>query len=123
MENKFRAWNKKNKKWVDGLFSFFMKGKDVGYARYEGKEPCYIEICYSDGIELNQFTGIKDKNNKEIYEGDIIKTRFGIGRVVYNDCRYLVNDFHIQLNHCIPFDIEILGNIYEDEGLRKEYVK
>ena len=79
-------------------------------------------------VELMQFTGRKDKNGKEIYEGDICKT-YTIGEpselldtVVFDDgsfvfqCDYKLS---IELRGFKQDYIEIIGNIYENPELLK----
>ena len=122
-EIKFRAWNKKRKFY---LYEVETKGFE-SYVRENGTEQ-----------ELEQYTGLKDKNGKEIYEGDTVKQtvitlgepvakRCGTGKIVYDYNRYVIE---VDWARCRYVEItgydtgrycEVLGNIHENpELLEKE---
>ena len=123
-EIKFRAWDEKEKCWVcgfaihqNGMFSDWAGCKEVN-----GK--CYADANWEQlknipHIKIMQYTGLKDKNGREIYEGDIVRCYGGAywnGVYEYN---YIIEVKDIRdLNEIVHSEnVEILGNKYENPEL------
>jgi len=117
-EIKFRAWDKKNKAWIysdhtEGMAWFWQ----------------LLEKFDTKNFILMQYTGLKDKNGKEIYEGDMVKVEFisypetenekllrtFVSPITYQDGFFAFSDgydLHVPCQAC--FRVEIIGNIYEN---------
>ncbi len=132
---KFRAWDKEKKE----MFSprrleqtpgggIWVKDKNLLLGDGKGCEIAYTDWKNAD-VELMQFTGLKDKNNKEIYEGDIIKpySEKGMNNKVVGVVIFEKAGFIIKLNERERVSLlvnnqetfEIIGNIHENPELLK----
>ena len=122
-EIKFRAWDKKEKRMYEWHFITHFFDEKIRVHK-EGYGYIYIPM---DDIELLQFTELKDKNGKEIYEGDIVKT--GNGEIHSIEWNVSWASFMFDgLEHLVSVlpDLagvpeykfcEVIGNIYENPEL------
>ena len=116
-EIKFRAWDKLNKE----MFN-------VESINFQERRVYKDVVSYRNfnDIELMQYTGLKDKNNKEIYEGDIVIYHSKMHKIIFNaeEARFVLRDDEFELEISFTNNnnkrMEIVGNIYENPELLGE---
>ena len=122
--NNYRVWDDTDKKWLLGyetLGGFSMFGETMLFGEYS-KMLGSFSLTDWDRIKLMQGTGLFDKNEKEIYEGDICATyskEYARNKTVIWNTSMACFQFDYPIGKSITQknDIEIIGNIYEHPNL------
>lgn len=117
MKKKFRVWDRKRREWINANFicSFLLDGSLIANSLKETRDGDFI-IC--------QYTGLKDKNDQEIWEGDILLC-IDVPLEFYGEVKYDPPCFRILTPNgndaliCAEFyeKFEAVGNIFENPEL------
>lgn len=123
-ELKFRVWSKTKKSWLNSCVVGNNGTPFLFYVKVDDKNVVHNMVYTIKELDpiIQQYTGCIDKNGKEIYEGDLVKTEEGnIFQVGFDDGSYTLiidggEDYHT-LAGSISFHwkLEIIGNIFENK--------
>ena len=121
----FRGKRMDNGEWVEGFYISHLNACHYiipfctgGFEAMDNS--FYVHKWFDvDPSTIGQYTGLKDKNGKMIWEGDILSLRTGRPHVVrFKDGTFILEDSAIPMSFAIKF--EIIGNIYDNPELLKE---
>ena len=117
---KFRVYDRKKQK----MFSVMCLYNEKSVEYRDGLSIARLNKSDGDDFDIMQYTSFKDKNNKEIYEGDIVRCDDQHCAVVVWKRDGFILDFFDNVKN-IPSlwynvessEIEVIGNIYENPEL------
>lgn len=130
-EIKFRAWDSYNQRMTQVV--------QTNVSMYGYCEQPYVKVVDKDvditkklerkidtlfAYDLMQYTGLKDKNGVEIYEGDIVKVNDYYdnicfeGIVEFDNASFNINQFGAMYHYrWVDYEVEVIGNIHENPEL------
>lgn len=135
-EIKFRSWDSKDRLMREKIEGRYWLGLEIDTGKLVNIEEGKVIDAPKDRIILMQFTGLHDKNGKEIWEGDVVKVpshfegdreyKDSVAHVYFSEesaefqidgrgCGY-VSMFDFVNN----YEGEVIGNIYENSNLLKD---
>ena len=109
-EIKFRVWDMQSKQWVESYSSIH-------------NDCISINECFEKGkYAFMQFTGIKDRNGKEIFEGDIVNVNGGNHIIEWRGAGFAAtwSDYNLDTCWFVGGGPVVIGNIFENPELAEK---
>ena len=118
---KFRAWDSVKKEMFKDTFAITESGQVVVVEQESvASSPDYVFVDY---LVIMQSTGLKDKNGKEIFEGDVVKCNGLLGTIEPFKAMWVCSFVKYNNYQKVGFfaqEIEVVGNIYENPELLED---
>ena len=109
-EIKFRWFDKRTKTMIDDTVTLIYNDGSIGLD-YPARDAEWVQVA-------GQYTGLKDKNGVEIYEGDIVKRWGNIYIVIWDKIGFRMKWTKEDSVNRFPDELcEVIGNIYENPEL------
>jgi uncharacterized phage protein (TIGR01671 family) len=108
----YRVWHKIEKRFVD-LRSIDFELESIGYDCY--REGNYYDVAKFDEIVFQQFTALKDKDGKDIYEGDRVKFSYIENEYFFGEVVWLEDRASFGVRY------ENITETFEDLGFVQKY--
>jgi len=105
--------------YFDGFIPFQIGERYVeGALSSQNQEKRYLTTMNFDAIEMMEYVGLKDKNGKEMYEGDILHIEGrDISQLLYFEDSAFQTDEFLLFDVKLLRTIKVVGNIYENSEL------